>query len=72
MKKYISLFIISTVLLFFVSCNSTRHLGSNQYMLTKNVVKVTDLRDDRLDDLYYLVRPVPNKKFIDVFPFKTW
>lgn len=40
-------------------------------MLTKNVVK-TDIKEAKFDDLQYYVRPTPNKKFIDVFPIKTW
>ena len=53
------------------SCHVTRHLKDGEYMLTKNVVK-TDLKDPQFDDLYYYVRPTPNKKFIDIIPFKTW
>ncbi len=40
-------------------------------MLTKNSVKVTDRKGDEFNDLYYLLRPIPNKRFIDVFPIKT-
>lgn len=40
-------------------------------MLTKNVVK-TDVKNQKFDNLHYYVRPAPNKKFIDIFPFKTW
>lgn len=53
------------------SCHVTRNLKDGEYMLTKNVVK-TDLKDPQFDDLYYYVRPTPNKKFIDLIPFKTW
>ena len=53
------------------SCSSTRHLKDGEYMLTKNTVKVTDRKGDEFNDLYYFLRPVPNKKFIDVFPIKT-
>ena len=41
-------------------------------MLTKNSVKVVDKnRDVLLDDLSYMVRPITNKKFLDVFPIRT-
>lgn len=72
MKAKLSiLFLIPAVWLLY-SCNSSRHLKSNEYMLTKNTVKVTDRKDDAFADLYYFVRPIPNRKFIDVFPVKTW
>lgn len=67
---------IRTFLLFFAliplffACSPTQHLKDNEYMLTRNVVKVTDQKSDEFDDLYYFVRPLPNKKFIDVFPIK--
>ncbi len=40
-------------------------------MLTKNNVKVVDNNNVLFDDLYYMVRPVTNKKFLEVFPLKT-
>lgn len=72
MKRRIVLFSLFVLIGFFYSCNSTRHLKSNEYMLTKNTVKVVDKKSDEFDDLYYLLRPVPNRKFIDIFPLKTW
>lgn len=71
MKRRICLFSLFILFGFFYSCSSTKHLGQNEYMLTKNAVKVTDKKSDEFDDLYYLLRPVPNRKFIDIFPLKT-
>ena len=71
MKHVIRFAILISVIVGFHSCNSTRHLKDGEHMLTKNTVKVTDRKGDEFNDLYYLLRPVPNKKFIDVFPIKT-
>lgn len=53
------------------ACNPSKHLKDNEYMLVKNTVKVVDNKSLEFDDLYYTVRPIPNKKFLDVFPIKT-
>ena len=54
------------------ACNPSKHLSDGEYMLTKNSVKVVDKnRDILLDDLSYMVRPITNKKFLDVFPIRT-
>lgn len=58
-------------MLAFAACHPTRCLKEGEYMLKKNVVKVTDRKGDEFADLQYLVRPTPNKKFMDVFPIKT-
>lgn len=58
-------------LLAFSACRPTRCLKEGEYMLKKNVVKVTDRKGEEFSDLQYLVRPTPNKKFMDVFPIKT-
>lgn len=67
-KKLLLLTLICLVL---VGCNPSRHLSDGEYMLTKNSVKVVDRKDVLFDDLYYMVRPITNKKFLDVFPIKT-
>ncbi len=66
-----NLFFLFLLLLFFSACSSTKNLKDNQYFLEKNVVKVEDIRSDRFDDLYYLVRPQTNKKFMEIFNLKT-
>ena len=40
-------------------------------MLTKNTVKVEDKKGIEFDNLIYTVRPITNKKFLDVFPIKA-
>ena len=40
-------------------------------MLTKNAVKVEDKKGIEFDNLIYTVRPITNKKFLDVFPIKA-
>lgn len=40
-------------------------------MLTKNSVEITDYKGIEFDKLSNYVRPIPNKKFIGLFPIKT-
>lgn len=65
-----SLFLIS-ITLFLAACNPSKHLKDNEYLLTKNTVKVEDKKGIEFDDLIYTVRPITNKKFLDVFPIKA-
>ena len=58
-------------LLAFSSCNYTKHLTQNEYALVKNTVKVENVKGTQFDDLIDLVRPIPNKKFMDIFPIKV-
>lgn len=67
--KFIFFFLFLIVI--FSACNPSKHLSDQEYMLTKNTVKVVDNRSLEFDDLYYTVRPITNKKFLDVFPIKT-
>ena len=60
------------LLLFFASCNYTKHLAPNEFALVKNSVKVEEAkRTLKYDDLIDLVRPIPNKKFMEMFPIKV-
>jgi len=63
------LWIVSSVCLY--SCSSVRHLPPGQTMLVKNEVKVVDEKNPDFDDLKSYVRPVTNKKFMDLFRIKT-
>jgi len=65
--KFISSYGIVFVLLF-SSCNYTKNLAKNEYVLVKNTLKVEDVKGQQFDDLIYLVRPIPNKKFMEIFP----
>lgn len=55
----------------FVACSSTKPLADNQYMLTRNNVEVVDAKNPDFDDLKSYVRPITNKKFMDIFSLKT-
>ena len=59
------------LILFFSSCNYIKNLSKNEYVLVKNTVKIEDVKDPEFDDLIDLVRPVPNKKFMGMFPIKV-
>lgn len=70
MKRYLFLLLL-LVPLFFMSCSSTKPLTEGQYMLTRNNVQVQDERSQDFDDLKSYVRPIPNKRFMEIFNFKT-
>jgi len=58
--------------LLFASCNYTKHLTQNEYAIVKNSIKVEEFRrNTQFDDLIDLVRPIPNKKFMEIFPIKV-
>lgn len=68
-----STFPVFALLLFLLTaCNPSKHLSDGEYMLNKNTVKVVDKKGVEFDDLYYMVRPITNKKILDVFPFRAW
>ena len=58
-------------LIFFDSCSSVKHLPEDQTMLVKNSVEVSDKKDPDFDKLKSYVRPITNKKFLDLFRVKT-
>jgi len=72
-RRKVKLFFLIFTLLFLIlpSCRYTKHLSKNEYVLTKNTVKVEDYKDTKFDDLIDLVRPIPNKKFMGIFPIKV-
>ena len=53
------------------SCSSVRHLPEGESMLVKNNVVVKDAKSPDFDNLKTYVRPVTNKKFMDLFRIKT-
>ena len=63
------LLIVSSICLY--SCSSVRYLQPGESMLVKNEVKVVDAKNPDFDNLKSYVRPIPNKKFIDLFRIKT-
>jgi len=56
---------------FLISCNFTKNLPQGEYALTRNTVKVVGEKTTQFDDLIDLVRPIPNKKFMEIFPIKV-
>jgi hypothetical protein len=59
------------VLLLFAACSSTKYLQKNEYLLTRNTVKVTDVKSDDFSNFPYILRPEPNKKFLGL-NLKVW
>lgn len=70
MKPYLPLLVLAISMLF-ASCSSTKPLTEGQYMLTRNNVQVLDERNPDFDNLKSYVRPVTNKRFMEVFSLKT-
>jgi len=67
--KTLLFLIVSGICLY--SCSSVRHLQPGESMLVKNEVKVVDAKNPDFDNLKSYVRPIPNKKFMDLFRIKT-
>ena len=63
--------ILVAVALLFGACSSVRHLPEGESMLVKNNVVVKDAKSPDFDNLRTYVRPVTNKKFMDLFRVKT-
>lgn len=62
--------LIASVLLL-GSCSSVKHLPEGESLLVKNNVVVKDAKSPDFDNLKTYVRPVTNKKFMDIFRVKT-
>lgn len=69
--KRILLCLLLFLPLLFMACSSTKPLTEGQYMLTRNNVQVQDERSQDFDDLKSYVRPIPNKRFMEIFSLKT-
>ena len=69
MRRYIGCFFVLVIIL--GACNPSKHLKDNEYLLTKNVVKVTDKKSVEFGNLVNSIRPIPNKRVLDVFPIKA-
>lgn len=54
------------------SCNPTRRLASDEYLLKKNNIKLNDKIDVNNVDLIETIRQQPNRKLLAVFPFYLW
>lgn len=71
MRHTLHLLSLIVFILVLAGCNPSKHLKDNEYLLTKNTVKVEDKKGIEFDNLIYTVRPITNKKFLDVFPIKA-
>lgn len=69
--KVRSLFSAMVSALLLCSCSSVKHLPEGESMLVKNNVVVKDAKSPDFDNLKTYVRPVTNKKFMDMFRVKT-
>ena len=70
-RFFVQLLVFSAFVWMFAACNPSKHLKDGEYLLTKNTVKVEDKKGIEFDNLIYTVRPITNKKFVDVFPIKA-
>lgn len=69
--KIRSFILLVACALIFASCSSVKHLPEGKCMLVKNNVVVKDAKSPDFDNLKTYVRPVTNKKFMDLFRIKT-
>ena len=69
--KVRSLILVMVGALLLCSCSSVKHLPEGECMLVKNNVVVKDAKSPDFDNLKTYVRPVTNKKFMDLFRVKT-
>jgi len=69
--KVRSLILALASVLLLCSCSSVRHLPEGESMLVRNNVVVKDAKSPDFDNLKTYVRPVTNKKFMDLFRIKT-
>jgi len=70
-RRHILVPIYVGLVLLCASCLSTRPLKPGECMLTRNNVIVVDENNSELDNLSSYVRPIPNKKFMEIFNLKT-
>lgn len=70
-KRWLCIFLFLLPAIFFSACSSTKHLTDNEYMLTRNSIKMDDVKGTDFDDLVYLLRPETNRKFAGILNFKT-
>lgn len=69
-QAFNKLFLSIGILLCFMACTPTRKLQTGEYMLTKNKV-IADKKEIPVDDIMYVIRPTPNKKFLNLFFWKA-
>lgn len=68
--KRSSIFLFLVIIICY-SCSSTKNLKENEYMVVKNNVEIKDIQNGNIDNLSKYLRPIPNKKFMGIFPIKT-
>lgn len=71
MRRFSLFLILIAIVGILASCNSTKVLTDNQYMLVKNTVTMTDVKGEDFDDMVSYVLPLPNNKFMGIFNAKT-
>jgi hypothetical protein len=56
----------------FFSCNITKHLKENEYLVSSN--KIIDHQKSKVakDEVETYIRQKPNRKLLFVFPFNLW
>ena len=70
--SYKYLFLLSLVGLI-SSCNVTKNLNEDQYMLVKNKIEIKNPgKSVSESDLESLIQQEPNNKFLGIIPFKLW
>jgi outer membrane protein assembly factor BamA len=61
------LFLVISTTICFSNCSTRKHLEKNNYLLTKNLIKV-DNRNVKNKEIFALLKQKPNKKILGFFP----
>lgn len=73
LKRRLTLpFLCIGLLLFSVSCNTTKHLKENEYLVSSN--KIIGHHEGKIahEEVEAFIRQKPNRKILFVFPFNLW
>ena len=72
-KKRLPLWVSACVIVLITnsSCNTNKHLGENEYLVTKNTIKHNGTTIDN-SNLEAFIRQKPNHKFLKLFLFNLW
>lgn len=72
MRLFQNILVFIVLLVVVASCNLTKNLKPNEYMLMKNSVTIKDAKPDEFYDLIDYVRPIPNKPLVGFILLKPY
>lgn len=60
------------MILFLASCNTTKHLKENEYLVASNTIKGDIKHKVDKNDIEPFIRQKPNRKTLSIYPFNLW